>query len=238
MNTTRNYCREMAIMHAYKVYKANGTTDEDLLTGSVYHIMFLNYFTETYIFEAVNALKSSSFYRQDVKQLTKKLDAQANKQNDELATRLGEYANMFADINLVFEDAFEDKMAKLKASIVNVIKVHTNKSDEDISVMSRVVLATMITAFAAQNVTDRINECKKANPIVLQMKWSNHDIIYRLLAQICSKIGVPVQVTTDLTINSKFYNIEKLWHDPAFLASILPNDDEVSEELSDIYSKQ
>ncbi len=238
MNTKRNYCREMAIMHAYKVYKHNGQTNEDLLTGSVYHIMFVNYFTETYIFEAINAVKASSMYKQEVKQLTKKIELLANKQNDTMASRLGEYADRFADVNLVFDEHFSDKMDKLNLSIQKVIKEHTDRSDKDVAVMSRVVIAAMLALFAARNVTDRINECKAANPIVLQMNWSKHDIISKLLATLCSKLGVPGQAATDLTINSKLYNIEKLWHTPEFLASILPKGLEEIEELSEIYSQQ
>ena len=232
---TRNYCREMAITHAYNIQKGQGVTNNNLLIGDFYMILFINYYADTYILEALSALKSCSLYKQEIKNLTNLAHAEINSICSKLKDSLGVHENWFADLNLCFNDAFDGKVERLKDSICSVISEHT---DVEVKTKARLTIAAMFAEFASINIQDRINECKKENPIILNLRWADHDKVRALLTRLYEKLNVPKAVEKDLTIRAIWLDIQKKWLSPEFVAKQLKltddGEDETANDIGDI----
>lgn len=228
--TRRNFCREMAIAHANRLRKANGVLDQNLLIGEAFMIMFVNYFTDTYVFEAIDALKTSPLYKHDVKQLAKRVEAEAIAQNKSFQVGLGDNANWFADINLSLDDAFDGKMKRLDAAIRNELG-----DCKYPKVFSRLAIALMLCELAAVNIRDRINECKYTSPIITKLKYIDHERLRCLLTKLYEKIGVPESVQKDLTIRAIWLDIQKCWFSQDFLTKHLrPFDDQKDDTVAEL----
>lgn len=214
----RNYCAELALQYAYKVKQNNGISDPNLLVGESFHVFFINYFADTYIFEAVDAIKCSKFYRHEVKQIIKSVDCKVNDHNNTFTRSLDGITDKFSNYCLNLDEAFGEHMKHLHDSIFAIIKDIKHLGDKETEALTRLCIAVRVSKLAADNIKRRIEESKKINPVIALLNWTDHSPINKDLVKLQEKLGVPSDVDKDLTVKSVWFNLEKKWNSPEFIA--------------------
>ena len=143
--TNRNYVRAIGIHNLSLVTRNKGMADSDVLISSVYHILFLNYYADTYTYEAMSAIKSNkSLYRFRIKKHVDAALAFLNKYEKDINSIMGiKYGDNFFEMNNGITDRFQKVFDKLKAEIYRTFE---EKQVQDVEIASRVMMAYMFNA--------------------------------------------------------------------------------------------
>lgn len=229
-NNGRNFCLEMASVAAYNLNKNGGALNNKILMGNVYLILFLNYYCDTYCFDALDALRKTKHFKHEVKQNSKQALAFIDKHNNDICKHLDDFQDKFADMNLRLDEAFSSKIETLEKNIGKLQIENDGYEDKN---KTRIIVATLLAEFATQYMSTIVNGNKQQNPIIAQVTWVSHEKLARLLERICDFIGVPPKVLEDIHVYDTWCQFKNRWYDPTFIANVLGIEDQ-SEENTEI----
>lgn len=219
--TNRNYVRAIGIHNLSLVTRNKGMADSDVLISSVYHILFLNYYADTYTYEAMSAIKSDkSLYRFRIKKHVDAALAFLDKYEKDINSIMGiKYGDNFFEMNNGITDRFQKVFDKLKAEIYRTFE---EKHVQNIEIASRVMMAYMFNAFASENLARLVEYNYGKNPIISRVEWASHKPLHRYLKDICQFLNLP-DISKDIKVYSHFKKFQSMWHDFEFIADAICN---------------
>ena len=219
--TNRNYVRAIGIHNLSLVTRNKGMADSDVLISSVYHILFLNYYADTYTYEAMSAIKSDkSLYRFRIKKHVDAALAFLDKYEKDINSIMGiKYSDNFFEMNNGITDRFQKVFEKLKAEIYRTFE---EKHVQNIEIASRVMMSYMFNAFASENLARLVEYNYGKNPIISRVEWASHKPLHRYLKDICQFLNLP-DISKDIKVYSHFNKFQSMWHDFELIADAIGN---------------
>lgn len=218
----RNYVQSYQLWYREHLSSSEGMLKQDDAVASVYLILFVNYYAETYIFDTMEKVKADKrLYRYNVKKAVKAVHQ-----------LLSEYHSfVFGTINKESHDDFfqlnssmEDNLAKQMDSLHKAVtKALSEKGIVETELPAMVLISLMLCQFAAANTKNNVEVNHDANPIMKPLgKYANLAPMDRHLQVICNAMRIP-DVTKDLGIYSVFNKFQSLWYDYNFISKSIPD---------------
>lgn len=234
-----NYALAISINNLSLTARNRGIADSDMLISSVYHILFLNYYADTYIYEAMTAIQSDkSLYRFRIKKHADAVLAFLKKYEKNLESIMGSKYNVsFFTMNDGITDKFQKVFDNLRKEVCRVL---SEKKADNPQLATRVMMAYMFNAFATENLARMVEHNHRSNPIIRQIEWVSHKPLHRYLKDICQFLRLP-DISKDIKVYSQFNKFQSMWNDFDLIADAIDNtafgETEDAEELRDVMKR-
>lgn len=225
------------MMHYYtKVIRNNGIADVDQVIADCYHILFLNYFQDTYIFDAMESIKKhKNLYRQTLKQQINDVQKWIRAYDAKVGRTMGaDYNEKFSNMNFCLEDAYEHELKRLEEATVNALE---KRGCEYPEICAKIDVCIMLNEFCIKNLEAKVNANRANNPKFKNCDWTSQAPLKPLIDKIASHFVYP-DVSKDLIVRDRFIKFQKKWCDAEFIADNIGNpvfsDSNESMELSQV----
>lgn len=214
----------------------HGIGNTDSLIADTYHVLFVNYFCDTYVFDTLDKLRSrKDLYRFELKKHINEGIRFIHHYEQRLFLRMGwDYSEKFGNMNNNLQDAFQKDLDRLEQQLITTYREKNSREPE---LFARIQLSIMLLELSKVNTEDRINENLAINPAASNIKWTDHSNLHKTLLAIDGLLKCE-DVSKDLIVRDRWIKLQKKWYNVDFIADNMGDkvfgDNEETKELRTI----